>query len=339
MIKAYFYPNPSTKESLNPYITEFINSLSTKIEFCNLKTKYKSGILDAFRFFWKIDVLFLNWIEDLPDKRGGFLQSFALIILVYIIKIKKTKIFYTLHNKESHYKSHRILKNFLRSFILKKADCILCHSTEGKAILTKLNLPEDNFQYHPHPFYVDKLFKSTKNKEYDILIWGAIRPYKGIDKYLKYLQSRGLLSRYKTKIVGSILPVSYENELNQYKSTLIEIENVYIENETLDELIDISRIVLFTYDESSILSSGAVIYSLGRGANIIGPNAASFRDLNKEGLIHVYNDFEDLIRQIDYTLIHSDITHEKIASYIEMNTWSKFGDRIMDWMKKEGLRP
>ncbi len=335
MKNAYLYPNSKkTINSSNPYLIDFVESLSSDINFINISHPTSNGILDAFKYLGKVEIVFFNWIEDLPDKKGGILQTILLLLLLFVLKIKKIQIFYTLHNKESHYPTNKRLKKLIKISILKYANYILCHSSAGLEVLNQYKIPVNKFLYLPHPFNAPPINRSVQEKEYDILIWGAIKPYKGIDSFLKYLESKGLLERYKTLIIGKISPKSYENELNKYKSSAIQIKNVFIEDNELNTLIDKSRIILFTYNESSILSSGALIYTLSRGATVIGPNTAAFHDFFEEELIEVFNDYDELVRKINIQLNALPKSQDKLNEFISRNSWKNFAVEIINWMRE-----
>jgi hypothetical protein len=95
----------------------------------------------------------------------------------------------------------------------------------------------------------------------------------------------------------------------------------------LINLVDESQFVLFTYSDSSVLSSGALMDTLTMGAGIIGPDTGAFSDLAEEGIIRVYKDFSD-IKEIhsnpDLSVINSDA---KLA-FLKANTWEAAGERI-----------
>ncbi|MBN1415984.1 MAG: glycosyltransferase [Bacteroidales bacterium] len=332
MKTAYIYPY--ARMSANPYLDDFTASLSNHINFINISNPSKTGILNLYAYLNKIDIVFFNWIEDLPDKRGGLLQVIFFMILVFLMKRKRITIFYTLHNKESHYNTYRLLKKFLRKIILKNADLILCHSSEGINILNNEPLVKGKTLYIPHPFRKNALPPAVKEKKYDILIWGAIRPYKGIDTYLQYLESKNIIHKYRTLIVGKIFPEEYEKELIKYRSDTVQIVNDFVEDSTLNELIGQSHIVLFTYNENSVLSSGALIHSLSRGANVIGPNTGAFKDVYRKDLINVFENYDELIEKINSQLNSTFNKSEKISNYIEENSWENFGMKIAGWISE-----
>lgn len=329
MKKAYIYPNSTKKKEVtNPYLNDFMNSLSDGFIFLNREKPSASGIFDLRKYLRRIDYIFLNWIEDLPDKKYGIAQSIFFLVVLRVMKFKKIRIFYVLHNKESHYSTHSSLKRRLKKAVLTHADYIICHSSEG----LKINgAPLKNMKYFPHPFQ-GYCKNGAATKEYDILIWGSIRPYKGIDKYLNYLHSKNYLGRFKTLIIGKIFPPEYEQELVRFRSANIMIENQYIDDEVLNRMIDRSGIVLFTYNEKSVLSSGALVYSLSRGACVIGPDTGSFHDLKEEGIIDVFENYDDLISTIEFHLVHPNLNSRKIEEFVERNSWRSFGQEIGRWI-------
>lgn len=332
---AFIYPiSSASPANNNPYIQDFVTYLSKYVVFINKSKPSKTGILNLFFYFRKIDFAFFNWIEDLPDRRGGLIQSFLLILLVPILKRRGIKIFYTLHNKESHYNTNKIIKRFLRTRVLNNADYILYHSSEGFDVLKNIKGIKGSALHIPHPFKDCAFPHINQEKKYDILIWGAIRPYKGIDAFLEFLVSKNMLNSYKTLIIGKILPEEYVIKLNKYKSDSVQIVNEYVEDEALKKLINQSKIILFTYHESSILSSGALIYSLSLGANIIGPNTGAFKDIFQEDLIETFNDYEDLLKKIDVRLNCTANNKEKIIQYIKENSWENFSSKVFNWISE-----
>lgn len=114
MKNIYIHPNASEKYvSFNPYIHNLRNSVSDYCNVVNKNTTSDSGILHILIFLPRLDYLWFNWIEDLPDKKKGHLQTLVLIFILIYCKIASIKIIWTLHNKFSHYKKNRLTKRFI----------------------------------------------------------------------------------------------------------------------------------------------------------------------------------------------------------------------------------
>lgn len=333
MKNSYIYPLSSRDSNLglyNPYIDDFIKSLSKFLNFVNYEQPTKIGIFDILRLIFKLDYIFFNWIEKLPENKGGKIQTMFLIMMLPIFRMFKIKIIWTMHNKLSHSLEHEFWKKVVFKKMLKYSDIILTHSSEGITYGKNIvpgSAKKINFFHHP---LKDRRLSKKLSKEYDLLVWGTISPYKGIDKFLEYIRQNKLDQKYRILIVGKITSVEYQNKLDQYNSENILIQNRFIEDELLQELIAKSKHVLFTYSQASILSSGVLMDSLGYGANIIGPNTGAFADLAKEKIINAYNDFPEMFKIIDEQLMDTSktIPEEKLNKFLADNTWNKFAKNI-----------
>lgn len=338
MKNSYIYPLSSRDSTLglyNPYIDDLIESCGRFINFINYEQPSKIGIFDILRYIFKLDYIFFNWIEKLPENKAGKIQTIFLIMIFPIFKILKIKIVWTMHNKLSHSLEHEYWKKVIFKKMLKYSDIILTHSSEGITYGNEIVTgSEKKIHFFHHPIK-DKRLSKKLTKENDLLVWGTISPYKGVDKFLEYIYQNKLDKKYKILIVGKITSVEYQKKLDQYKSEKILIENKFIEDALLQELIAKSKHVLFTYSQASILSSGVLMDSLGYGANIIGPNTGAFADLAKEGIINTYTDFQEMFQIIDEQLNDlSKIIPEKRSNlFLEENSWNKFAENLSILLK------
>lgn len=338
MKKSYIYPYSYQNSKLsfyNPYIDDLIQSFSKFNLFINSNKPSKNGVFDILKYINRIDYIFFNWVEKLPDNKGGKIQTLFLLLLLPIFKLFRIKVVWTMHNKLSHSLEHVFWKKLIFKNMLKYSDVILTHSNEGiKYGKDMVSGSEKKIHYYPHPAK-DRRLNTNSQKVYDLLIWGTISPYKGIDKFLEYIYQNELSNKYKILIVGKITTDDYKRKLGKYQSSNIQIENKFIEDELLQKLISKSKIVLFTYSQSSILSSGVLMDSLGYGANIVGPDVGAFTDLANEDIINVYTDFPDMFKTIDEQLNDDGkiISKEKIDSFLIDNSWNKFASNISNLLK------
>ncbi len=331
MKHVYFYPN---KPISNPYAENMINSLSQHYNFINLKSPSKTGIFDILKYIKKTDYVFLNWIEDLANGKGGIIQSLFFIFILKILKIRRINIIWTLHNKASHFSNYLLIKRILKKVLIKNSDFILTHSTEGIDYANNLARGRTlNIKYLPHPVKTKKLGKEPEVK-YDIIIWGNILPYKGIDKFLEHLFSKNYQNKYKILIVGHSDSEYYLNKLKKFENKNIIIDNRFINESELIELIRSSKIVLFTYLKTSVLSSGALMDSLGLGPEVIGPDIGTFTELANQKIIHTYNNYDELITLIDELLKKKITDNLKVKNFIEANSWENFARKFHNWIKE-----
>jgi beta-1,4-mannosyltransferase len=335
MKEAYLYPITAYahKAIPNPYLDNLMNSLEKDFHFVNRESPSTNGIFDIMGYYKRIDYLFLNWVEDLPDKKGGWLQGLFFILMVYVLKLRKTRIIWTMHNKLSHYKSNYYFKRFLFKFLLVQSDCIITHSLEGIQYTREYNIKnQDKIKYFPHP--VEKKFIPFKSDPaYDILIWGSIMPYKGIDKFLQYLYDHNLQNKYRIRIIGEVRPPEYEQEIMKLCNQNIQVDNRYIPVEELKISMADSKLVIFTYVGDSVLSSGVLMDTLSYGGNILAPRVGAFKDAEQEGLIRAFKTYDDLIPLIDNGL--SSPMHANtgiIEKFIEKSNWHQFSLKVSEWL-------
>ena len=327
--KAYIYPITGRKGSIpNPYIQGVIGSLSPMYQFVNRDKPSNSGILDLLKYFIKVDILFLNWPEEIPGKKGGFIQSVVYRFLILYFRFTGKKIVWTLHNKQSHYNSNFWLKGRVINFTARKANLIITHASEGIELAKTLsgdNKKDILFTHHP----MKSLKEPIRNikKKYDILIWGTVAPYKGVDDFLEELNKRKV-TNLRILIAGKIVRDWLREKILSLKTESIEIIDRFIDEEELEKFIYESKIVLFTYQTTSILSSGVLMDSLVYSPRIIGPDFGAFHDLSKEGIIKSYKNFDELFGIIPELLSdHSDIPL-RIRDFYEENSWENFGINV-----------
>ena len=336
--KIFVYPisNKVAGNFANPYIRDLCEALDRQFVCINKNKASRIGLLNISKYFIKSNFFHLNWIEELPDKKGGFLQTIFFILILLAVKITGKKVIWTVHNKLPHENKNLYFKRLIMTLISRHAHYIITHSHEGIEYVKTLNpsIAESKVRYIPHPVKSKKIYLS-KNSTYDILIWGNIMPYKGIHVFLQHLKERNLLSKYKIAIVGKICDPAYEKALMKYASSNIIILNHFFKDEKLHKYIAKSKIILFTYQREYVLSSGVLSDSIGFHKPIIGPNTGAFSDLAKEGIIYTYKTLNELPDIIDKCLAKQENeNHQQINDFIRNNSWSNYGLQLFEWTYK-----
>jgi len=328
--RVYIFPYADTSKSIskNPYINDLVESLRHNFIIVNEHKANTRGIFDIFSYIFKIDYLYLNWIENLQFRRFGYIQALFFIILVPFFKYLRIEIIWTLHNKYTHSQKKYMLNRILTKLLIYNSDYIITHSSEGISFIQKISLENlKKVKYLPHPIK-NRIIKRVENPAIDILIWGSIDPYKGIHDFLNYLFVNHKESLYNIHIVGKFSSRNYYKQLMAFSAAKIKIQNKYITNVEVEEYIRNSKVVLFTYNSRSILSSGALMDTLSYGAQIIGPNIGAFKDMQKLGLIKTYNHYEEIIDILNHI---SDIGQDNkcLLRFIENNGWNDFSCKIL----------
>ena len=325
---AYIYP---AGDMLNSYLNHFIHAVEPQFVFLNKDKPSKYGLFDVIKYVNRLDILFLNWPEEVPERRGGTFQAFFYILMIFWLKFRKTAICWTFHNKVSHVQGKTGLKNFLRYFTARNADFIITHAKEGISLVEKLAQPGyPKIKFFHHPVLPAINLKPYDEKKYDLIMWGMVTPYKGVDEFLTFIEHEHL-DHLKILIAGKIGGNAYRDKVLAHRSNTITILDRFIPVDELEMYISQSRAVLFTYLENSILSSGALMDTLRYAPLVIGPACGAFNDLKEEGLILTYNDYAHLkVLLTDELRFKPDVN--KIQQFITENSWENFGKSLGEFI-------
>lgn len=332
MKRIYLYPNTARNRNglHNPYMSHLREALSRHFQIINAGRPSNSGITDVVRYIRNMDMIFLNWIEDLPGKHMGVIQTLFFLIMLRVFMLRKIGIIWILHNKRSHYKGHPFLKRVLFKQMLKRSDLIITHAREGLELV-----PETTRAYYtPHPVRpIERPLSLSGDTRYDLIIWGSITQYKGIDRFLAYLKDQGVLGKYRIIIAGKITTTALRERLQEFARSFqnLTLRDEFVPEPELMQLIGASKLVIITYQSESVLSSGVLMDSLSQLVPIIGPQTGAFTDLAELGLIDTFEDYPQLLQKIQNQL-GPEVDRSKIVAgmkrFMEENSWEKFSERL-----------
>lgn len=323
-MKAYIYPtyNPSRDKSGNLYIKYFRDSFSD-MERSGVKVVnrlWKIGI-SSMAFNLDADVFIIHWVDTIPNRRLGKAQFVFFLLLTGVISLLRKKIVWVLHNKSAHSGDSRIVDAGMK-FMARHATCVITHSEEGVSFFdSRYPKQKGKCHYVPHPVYTSEIYPSKK-LEYDYIIWGTVAKRKNVLEFVRFAVSSGIMNGKRILIVGHCSDKEYGRKINEAISgSSIEFKNHFCTDEELKDWMCRSRAVLFTYSGKTVLSSGALIYSLNFCKPIIGPNVGSFADL--KGIVTVYDDFAEIPK------LNVTFSQKACMQYINENTWDLLPEKLM----------
>ncbi len=332
---AYLYPVTAryNSEITNPYLDNFQESLKEKILFLNLSKPSKLGIIDLTKYYFKVKYIFLHWPENIPDRKYGLFQSIFLLLILWSSSVFSKKIIWTMHNRVSNAPINLFLKKILFKNLVRFSSQIITHASEGKKIASEISTRSaKKVLVIPHPVKEQTPIPDSE-KKIDILIWGTVVEYKGVDKFLEYLHSSGNVGKYTILIAGKVLNESYFLKIKGLLGEKITLINEYLEKEKLIELASFSRIILFPYIKKGVLSSGVLMDSLTWKSIILGPDIGAFRDLANENLIFTYSDFDSLLQQVSKILQGTLLINPlKFDDFLKENTWEKYSEKVLTFI-------
>lgn len=330
MKTLHFYPAPLLNgEYANPYCSYFRTELAKYFNIVD--TRSRKGFLLPMRLVWSsvvaADIYLFNWVENFGYRHLRIMQYLFTILSFKIIKWRKKELIWILHNIHPHTKKGKY-PELIMAFLFKNADLIIAHSNEAVEYAKKKAQCTVIYRCHPVPKIEMVTKKEDVIPDYDILIWGTILPYKGIVEFLNYLNITN--SRLRVNVIGFCKDTTLAKSINALCSKYISFSNRYVDFQELPKLITNSKYVVFPYIGSSISSSGALIDTIARGGNVIGPDKGAFKDLAAERCCHVYKNYDELVNLIENNV---KIDQVSVRSFLKKNSWENFVKSIISSIK------
>lgn len=320
--KVYIYPH--TTKTTNDYILNFHNSFHEN----NFVVNNRLPELRLLNIIFNLDsdIFILHWVDVIPYLRFGFFQYYFFKLVVCIISVMNKKIIWVLHNRAPHRydKRKNVQADNLMFFMSKYSTKVLVHAKEGQDFFKNKFGNSDKVIFIPHPSYKESVISNKAEIVWDFIIWGTINKYKQIVEFLEFVSKTPDFHNKKILICGKCSDESYNIKIKKLLNDNIHYINDFIENEVLSSYLKKSRVILFTYASDTVLSSGAVVYSLNYGKFIIGPNVGNFKDYPT--VIHCYNSFSDILK-IDAKLNEPDC--KEFNSILKDNSWISFPNKLM----------
>lgn len=321
-MNIYIYPTytPSRDKSGNLYIKYFHEAFQNKRDVKVVNRLWQIGIA-SIAFNLDADMFIIQWVDLIPGKRLGKLQFVFFLLLIELISILKKEIVWVLHNKRAHDKeSHWV--DYGMDFMARHSTCVITHSEEGVSFFNdRYPMYKGKCHYIPHPVYTSQIYSSI-NIVYDYIIWGTVSRRKNILEFVNFAVASNEMKSKRILIAGRCSESKYTKEISAtIVGSNIVFENRFFTDEELKVLISQSKVILFTYNSESVLSSGALIYSLNFCKPIIGPNIGAFADL--KSIVTVYDDFSE----IPYLKIK--MNNNSCQQYITENSWKDFPCKLL----------
>ena len=328
-------------------LVKALNQEGFKIIFPDKINKFPS-LFPIFRsvFSSKAKNLHMHWIDSFSGFRKknmlvSLLKSFLFVIDIFLTKsILKAKIIWTIHNKYTHECIHVHVERLIRKIFSNKVDAIICHCNQAKKeIQSEFGTPQNKIYVIPIGNYIDgykneiskeKALKDLNLKSEDLIFlsFGAIRPYKGIDKLIKSFKTIEKKENIKLLIVGK--PVNDQIKTDIIKSSKafnnIKLQLEFIQDDDIQIYFNASDIVIFSFRK--ILSSAGILLAMSFGKPIIGPRLGCIIDVLDENGAFLYNPRENrgLIMALKEAMENKD-------RFEEMGRYNLELARLYEWKK------
>lgn len=312
--KVFIYPPFG---NTNAYIKNMTSSFEQDETHEILKHIYRDKPLWGLFLNLDADICIFSWIEGMCSKKSGLLKFAYIVLFIVTLRSLRKKVIWILHNKHPHEKSSALTRKGM-SLLAKLSTAVVTHSEEGVNYFEQ-QCKRRKCYYIPHPVYSSELKKSSE-LVYDYVVWGEINERKGVREFVQHIKGNHNFDNKRILICGRCKDKALAESIENCKPNNVTFINRFIPDEEMEQYIGSSRYIVFTYHSSSVLSSGALIYSLNFCKPIIGPNVGSFREM--AGIVTTYDRFED-IPNLKVTL-----NRGLIEDYINNNQWKDFPLKI-----------
>lgn len=260
-----------------------------------------------------IDVFHAHWINDFiehvywnlsPRVVQAKLWLFWLDLM--LVRLRGKRLVWTVHNLISHESPCAEIELRARKIIAKASNRILFHSESARSRVEELYgmplhhkssiIEHGNFiGYYPQAMSGEAALRAglgISEKEVCILFFGAIRPYKGVEKLIATFIS---LNRPDLRLVIAGKPLTdkmrEEIEHSTSNNPRIHLELGYASEQRVAELFCLADVVVLPFERT--LTSGSVLLAMSMGKGLLLPEEARSLDVVDDyGALFFANDRE-----------------------------------------------
>jgi len=260
-----------------------------------------------------IDVFHAHWINDFiehiywnlsPQVVRAKLWLFWLDLI--LVRLRGKKLIWTVHNLISHESPCPGIELSARKIIAKASNRVLFHSESarrrveelyGMSLQNKSSIIEHGnyIGYYPQPTSGETELRARlgiSEHEACILFFGAIRPYKGVEKLIGAFKSVNR-SDLRLVIAGKPLSEKMREEIEQSSlgNSRIHLELGYAPEERVAELFCLADVVVLPFERT--LTSSSVLLAMSMRKGLLLPEEARSLDvIDDNGAVFYANDHE-----------------------------------------------
>lgn len=316
-----------------------LESLPRNFELIRLFNRFKTNPFKLLRFF-----LFKIKKEDVVHFQLSSFPPFVLAMMLLLKIFVRPTIVVTVHNVVSHEASFAD-KHILLT-IYRLSDRLIVHAQQNKDELIRLfQIPESKIQVIPHGNYLfaqklNATSESPKEKgRFELLFFGYIRAYKGLDLLLKSLK---IVTEQNPNVLLHVVGKPHESfeKYNQLIDALqlqpfVRLNLDYVPIEEVQAYF--SRVDAVVLPYKRISQSGVIFLAYAFAKPVIATNIGGIPEVvenGKSGLLIPPNDSQALAEAILKLANHPEIAREMGAYAQELSrtkySWEAIARRTWD---------
>lgn len=335
----------------NPYqelLAQGLKSNNVDVRF--IPNGFKSLLLSAFKN--NANVLHIHWIHSYII--GGsmlktIIKGLTFIFILLVFKIKKIRIFWTVHNLKNHENKQLSLELFFSRLIARLADVLLVHGENGiLPVCTTFKVKREKIRIIPHGNY-EGVYNSNADtgairkklgiskEDLVLLYFGQIREYKGIPELVV------AFNKVNTNARLIIAGKPYLDETKTYIGQLC-LRNPriitflkFIPDNELAELLKVADVVILPYRD--IFTSGSLLLALTFGRPVITPRIGLIPEYVDNSCAFLYDpkDRDGLYKALLQVLkcrSKLEIMSRDALTRAKRFSWEHIGTKLADLYKK-----
>lgn len=268
----------------------------------------------------KSDYILYNWMENV-DGNHKVLVIGKKIIRLLQFKLLGKKIIWVMHNKQPHENSYKygLLMMKVMAFMSDKI-MILCDETvpalmritSRKKVLKKVfKVPLISYES-----VVGEIDETPVGGKLSVLLFGQIKPYKGVEVLLEALKDEYLQQNSIVTIIGKCDDPNYLREISGKIAPLhnVSFQNRFIELSELEKIVNKVHLFVLPMDIRSSLNSSAAMMAFSLKRTVICPNIGTVKEYHGQDYIYAYDyqTVEEHVEQIKKTMrvAIDDLNHD-----------------------------
>jgi len=256
----------------------------------------------------------------------------AIALMARSVRRRGVRVAFLCHNLADH--DSGLLKRKLAKLLLSPADAYLVHSTEQKTSLES-SFPGKMVITHPVPLFDQFPPPSEqlpKRGRLELLFFGFIRPYKGLEVLVDALARLGDTQVYLTVVGEPWLPADeLRKRIDATHAPNIELHLDYVDDQAAANFFGRADLVVLPYLSAS--GSGVAAMAFHYGCPILATRTGGFPDVITEGetgFLVMPGSVEDLANAIrSLTRAGLEIMRECVLARKARFTWDSLAECVL----------
>jgi glycosyltransferase involved in cell wall biosynthesis len=246
------------------------------------------GVYDIWHMHWPDDLL------SIRDKRAALLRVVGLILLMAWMRLRGTRIVWTVHDLGPHESYHPVLERWFWRFFLPQIDGFISLSQHGKRMAERVfpalqDVPGFVVPHgHYRDAYADTLAKDDARQALDLapdapvlLYVGRIRRYKNVPHLVRIFR---MLEDDAARlfVVGNPASRTLQRDIRTAAGDdpRIRLTLEFVPDEAMQGFLKATDLVVLPYED--ILHSGSALLALSFNRPVLVPNRGAMTELQTQ---------------------------------------------------------